>query len=57
MFMEISVVEKHPELKELDIRFIKTVDSVICSFRLEGIEFSPVELEEMISNVKEVLKI
>jgi len=57
MFMEMSVVDNHPKLKESEVRFSKTVDSVVSSFRIEGIEFDVAELEEMISNVKKDLKI
>lgn len=57
MFMETSILNNHPTLKDIEERFSKTVDSVVSSFQIEGIEFSSEELEEMITNVKEDLKI
>ncbi len=57
MYMKKSVMDSHPELKEEDVRFNKTVDSVVSSFQIEGIDFSQKELEEMISKVKEELKL
>ncbi len=57
MFMEISILNNHPTLKESEERFIKTVDSIVSSFQIEGIEFSSEELDEMIATVKEDLKI
>ena len=57
MYMKKRVMDNHPELNEEDVRFNKTVDSVVSSFQIEGIDFSPEELDEMISNVKEELKL
>jgi len=57
MYMKKRVMDNHPDLKEEDVRFNKTVDSVVSSFQIEGIDFSPKELDEMISNVKEELKL
>lgn len=50
-------MDSHPDLNEEDVRFNKTVNSVVSSFQIEGIEFSSDELDEMISNVKEELKL
>ncbi|MCU4164078.1 hypothetical protein [Carboxylicivirga caseinilyticus] len=55
--MKKSVMDSHPDLNEEDVRFNKTVNSVVSSFQIEGIEFSSDELDEMISNVKEELKL
>nr|WP_321409854.1 hypothetical protein [uncultured Carboxylicivirga sp.] len=55
--MKKSVMDSHPDFNEEDVRFNKTVDSVVSSFQIEGIEFSSDELDEMISNVKEELKL
>ncbi len=57
MYMKKSVMDSHPDLNEEDVRFNKTVNSVVSSFQIEGIEFSSDELDEMISNVKEELKL
>ncbi len=57
MYMKKSVMDSHPDFNEEDVRFNKTVDSVVSSFQIEGIEFSSDELDEMISNVKEELKL
>lgn len=55
--MEMNEINTHPSLKGSDERFKKTVESMVSSFQIEGIEFSPEELEEMIQLIKQDLKI
>ena len=55
--METQVIKAHPELKEAEVRFKKTVDSLVASFQIEGIEFAPDELDAMVQKMKDELNV
>ncbi len=55
--MEMNVIDKHPSLKRVEERFGKTVAAMVSSFQIEGIEFSAEELETMVQDIKDDLKI
>lgn len=50
--MEIKVIDNHPFLQDAEVRFLKSVDAIITSFNIEGINFSDEELREMVKQVE-----
>jgi len=54
--METKVIDTHPCLNAVDQRFHKTIESIVTSFRIEGIFFSDDELAQMVQRVEEDLR-
>ncbi|WP_462318068.1 hypothetical protein [Marinilabilia sp.] len=55
--MEKKVIETNTNFLEAEERVSKVVDSVIESFAIEGIVFSENELEKLVADFKEEIKI
>lgn len=55
--MEKRIIDGHPSLKETDIRFKKTLESIISSFEIEGIRLSQEELLKIEQKVRDDLRL
>lgn len=55
--MEKKVIETNTNFLEAEDRVSKVVDSVIESFAIEGIVFSENELEKLVADFREEIKI
>jgi hypothetical protein len=55
--MERKVIETNTNFLEAEERVSKVVDSVIESFAIEGIVFSENELEKLVADFREEIKI
>ncbi|MCU4156916.1 hypothetical protein J1N10_13085 [Carboxylicivirga sp. A043] len=54
--METKIIDNHPTLKNSDERFRKILNSLVDSFRIEGIHFSDEELKRMVGRVEGEIK-
>jgi len=54
--METKVIDTHPSLRNVDQRFNKTIESIVSSFRIEGIFFSDEVLAEIVKKVEEEVR-
>ena len=54
--METKVIDTHPSLRNVDQRFNKTIESIVSSFRIEGISFSDEVLAEIVKKVEEEVR-
>ena len=54
--METKIIDSHPSLRNYDVRFSKTIESVVTSFKIEGIKFSEEELRKIIQKVEAEIK-
>jgi len=54
--MDLKVIDNHPYLNNIDERYSKTLESIVSSFRIEGIVFAKEELANMVKRVEEDLR-
>ena len=55
--MEKKIVETNVNFIETEKRVSKVIDSIVESFKIEGIVFTEEELNELISDFREEIKI
>lgn len=55
--METKIIDNHPSLCNSDVRFSKTIESIVSSFMIEGILFSEEELKELVRKIEEEINL